>query len=54
MLIKTIRNVVKHTKSEARRLLTGGVRESRSGSRAQVAAMLSVCTMYDHTGRYNA
>jgi hypothetical protein len=24
MLIKTIRNVVKHTKSEARRLLTGG------------------------------
>ena len=26
----------------------GGVRESRSGSRAQIAAMLPVCTMYDH------
>ena len=48
MLMKTIRNVVKHSKSEARRLLTGGSEKSRSGSRAQVAAMLSVCTMYDH------
>ena len=36
------------------RPLTLIVRESRNGSRAQVAAMLSVCTMYDHTGRYNA
>ncbi len=30
------------------------VRESQSGSRAQVAAMLPVCTMYDHLDRYKA
>ncbi len=30
------------------------LRESRSGSRAQVAAMLPVCTMYDHLDRYKA
>ena len=30
------------------------LRESRSGSRARVAAMLPVCTMYDHLDRYKA
>ena len=30
------------------------VRESRSGSRAEVAAMLPVCTMYDHLDQYKA
>ncbi len=32
----------------------GILRESQSGSRAQVAAMLPVCTMYDHLDRYKA
>ena len=30
------------------------MRESQSGSRAQVAAMLPVCIMYDHLDRYKA
>ncbi len=33
---------------------TSFMRESQSGSRAQVAAMLPVCTMYDHLDRYKA
>ncbi len=30
------------------------LRELRSSSRARVAAMLPVCTMYDHQDRYTA
>ena len=47
-------DIIRHTKTLFNVLHDSYMRESRSGSRAQVAAMLSVCTMYDHTGRYNA
>ncbi len=54
-IVQSIYVLLRHVLKGSEVLYTNyDLRESRSGSRAQIAAVLSVCTMYDHPDRYEA